>query len=177
MDKTIAEINLKLVNIDDKLNKLLKRSKKIKHKNTPIVNVINTEAIVSDEIENKIENDIENEIENEEMSNSDEESSIGEKYEPDETVYPSLKDTIKSPVNPAVKKIIKYSNIVAVKTNTEEQPEKIRKYIQTLVIPKYSSNIKRCKYGDSCWNIICICSHNDKQEEYYNDFFKNNRIH
>lgn len=153
LKKDINTINTKI----DKLYSLIKNSKKnnIKNKlkkcsnvNNPIT-TINTEPVCISE--------------NSSQEEEEEEEKI---YKIDTITYPSIQDTIKE------KNIIKKN--ITPPLITIKQPEKIRKYIQTIVIPKQAYNIKKCKYGENCWNVICVCYHNDIQEEYYNNFFITN---
>ena len=134
------------------------------------------------------ENDNENDNKNDNESDSDDSDDSDDDYSTDNGEMPQELDNDEYPLlgsNNVTKNKKKYTiytpskplsprqerNKTTILTNNNR--EIISKYIKTNVIPKYLTNIKECKFGNECWNIICVCVHNRLQDEYYKQFFQN----
>jgi len=127
----------------------------------------NNSGILTDNDDNDDNND-----------NDNDDSDNSEKiYDIDQSKFPSLKESVKIKRTKSVshnsvwldhtKELSCNDN----KSNILKKCNKIQKSIKAIVIPKKEYNIKKCKYSDDCWNIVCICVHNEIQAEYYKSFF------
>jgi hypothetical protein len=166
--------NKKEINIDSEKKINIDNEKEINIDNQKEINIDNENEI---NIDSNNEND---DNESYESDNSDETNQCNTHIDCEEYPLPGevVKVTIKKKTN-TPSSLSNYpekdsNHYYVVDNNIQNKYRKyetLSKYIKTAVIPRYLTSIKECKFGNECWNIICICTHNKKQNDYYKKFF------